>query len=343
MTGVGEALGQDIPAELSVVVVSYNTRELLHRCLVSVVAECERVAIEVVVVDNASEDGSAAMVTADFPAVRLLASPDNLGFARGCNVGVGASKGDWVVLLNPDTVVQAGALERLLAFAKAHPEAGLCGGRTLRPDGSVDPSSCWGSSSIWSLACYSLGLSTLLRRSRWFDPESLGRWERDSVREVGVVTGCLLACSRTVWDDLGGFDERFWMYGEDADLSARAWRRGYRPMITPEATITHVVGASSPSGARKRRMVLAGKVTLLNKNWSPARARIGRTLLAGGVHVRALGARAMRVRSSPWPEVWRDRGTWREGWPAIDAPIEISPVEADGPSRSSWISPTGSA
>jgi N-acetylglucosaminyl-diphospho-decaprenol L-rhamnosyltransferase len=317
--------------DLSVIIVSYNTRDLLRDCLVSVFAESRNVAFEVVVVDNASRDGSASMVAAEFPGVQLLASDDNLGFARGCNTGVRASRGEWVALLNPDTVVRSGALERLLAFARAHPEAGLCGGRTLRPDGSVDPSSCWAQSSLWSLACYAVGLTTAFRRSPWFDPESMGRWERDSIREVGVVTGCLLMCSRAVWDKLGGFDERFWMYGEDADMSARARHLGYRPMITPNATITHVVGAANPSRARKRQMMLTGKVTLFNKNWAPMRARAGRLLLAGGVGLRAAGARMVRLRSSPWPEVWRHRRAWLQGWPpASGAPAREVQAEPTG-------------
>jgi GT2 family glycosyltransferase len=264
--------------------------------------------------------------------VRLLANDTNLGFARACNAGVASSSGQWIVLLNPDTVVRERALDRLLTFGRSHPEAGLCGGRTLRPDGSVDPSSCWKQSTMWSLACYALGLSTFFRRSRLFDPESMGRWERDSVRPVGLVTGCLLLCARAVWDELGGFDERFFMYGEDADLSARARAAGYRPLITPDATITHIVGAASPAGARKRAMVLTGKVTLLDKNSSPIRARAGRMLLAGGVGLRAAGATLVGRATSPWPDVWRNRVTWLRGWPAV--PGSVGAPTAGGPARS---------
>jgi len=316
--------------DLSVVIVSYNTCGLLRSCLASVIAETTGIAHEVIVIDNASSDDSASMVEQEFPTVRLLALSDNVGFARACNLGVGASSGAHIVLLNPDTVVHDRALEHLLAFGRSHPEGGLYGGRTLRPNGQVDPSSCWGQPTLWSLACYASGLTTAFRSSRIFDPESLGHWQRDSVREVGVVTGCLLLAERATWDRLGGFDERFWMYSEDADLSFRARKLGYRPVITPTATVTHVVGASSSSPSWKRRLVLRGKVTFVDKNWPPAAARAARLLLTVGVATRARLARLLR-RQSPWREVWDARAEWQRGWPDPLASSEpSSPVPSAG-------------
>lgn len=301
--------------ELSVVIVSYNTAGLLDECLRSVQTECAGSETEVIVVDNASADGSAAMVTERHPWVTLIALEDNVGFGRACNLAVASSAGTYVVLLNPDTVVHDRALLRLLDFARQHPDLGVYGGRTLRPDGTVHLSSCWAQQSLWSLLCYSAGLTTLLPGSRLFDPEAMGDWPRDSVRQVDIVTGCLLLTSRLVWDELGGFDDRYFMYGEDADLCLRAARAGYRPTITPDATITHVIGASSPSPAWKRRLMLTGKVTLIDSYWSPGRARLGRFLLQAGVALRAAVSR-LTGRSSPWVEVWAARDEWRHGWPA---------------------------
>src|SRR5204862_7187826 len=122
--------------------------------------------------------------------------------------------------------------------------------------GAVDPKSCWGAPTLWSLVCFASGLSTLFPRTRLFDPESLGRWPRDTEQEVDIVTGCLLLTRRNVWDELGGFDERFWVYGEDADFCLRAAGRGWRPAITPRATVVHVVGASSASEYDKKDLVL---------------------------------------------------------------------------------------
>jgi N-acetylglucosaminyl-diphospho-decaprenol L-rhamnosyltransferase len=319
----------EVEVDLSVVIVSYRTRELLRACLASLAASVgDAPDVEIVVVDNASGDGSAEMVTDRFPRVRLLVTDENLGFARACNRGVAESRGGYVLLLNPDTVVLEDAPRRLLAFVRADPGVGIAGGRTLRPDGGVDPGSCWGLPTLWSTACWATGLSTAFPRSPRFDPESLGRWDRDSVREVDMVTGSLLMTPRSVWDELGGFDERFWMYGEDADLSWRARRRGYRPSITPEATIVHVSGASTPSPVDVRVRLFRAKVTLMGLHWSPRAARVGPLLLAAGVGARAAVAR-VAGRESPWTGTWSARRDWLRGWPAVGA-HERGPARPNG-------------
>jgi len=301
--------------DVSVIVVSYNTRELLRECLLSLQRETDGVSYEVVVVDNASEDGSAAMVPEAFPEISLLALDTNVGFARANNLAAERARGSYLLLLNPDTVVLGGAVQRLVEFARRHPDAGVYGGRTLREDGSVDPSSCWGAPSLWSLTCFAVGLSGLFPRSRLFDPESLGRWERDSVRHVDVVAGCLLLMDGRLWRELGGFDSRFFMYGEDFDLCLRAGRLGYRPTVTPDATIVHLLGASSDSRPDRKQLVLKAKVTLMTKHWSRWRAGLGRALLVFGVSLRAAGERVWQITNRGttwglWDEVWRRRAVW---------------------------------
>lgn len=271
--------------------------------------------------DNDSGDGTAELVARDFPQFRLLALDENLGFAAGVNRAADAAHGDYLLLLNPDTVVHAGALDALVRFARERPRHGLYGGRTLDPDGTVNPGSCWAQPSLWSLVCFATMLSTAFKGSRLFDPEAIGGWKRDSLREVGIVTGCLLLAPREVWRRLGGFDTRFFMYGEDADLGARAWAAGYRPAITPDAVITHEIGVSSASRPDKLVLLFRGKTTLLHKHWSPARRRIGLALIRVGVRIRAALA-----RSSAWPAVWAARETWLDGYaPAPRAPA----AEAD--------------
>jgi GT2 family glycosyltransferase len=271
----------------------------------------------VIVLDNASGDGTAELVAAEFPAVRLLALDENLGFAAGCNRAAGEARGEYLLLLNPDTEVHAGALDALVAFARAHPEHGLVGGRTLDPDGTVNPGSCWAQPSLWSLTCFATMLSTAFKGSRLFDPEAIGGWQRDTVREVGIVTGCLLLAPRALWNRLGGFDTRFFMYGEDADLGLRAWAAGYRPAITPDAVITHEIGVSSSSRPDKLILLFRGKATLLHKHWSPGRRRLGLALLRAGVGVRALLARlrpGSGGRANAWRAVWAARKTWLDGY-----------------------------
>lgn len=299
--------------DISVVIVSYKVPELLRACLASLRRESTGCAYEVIVVENASGDGSAELVRDEFPDVRLIALEENIGFAAGSNLGARAALGDYVLMLNPDTELVGNTLGALLSYARTHPEAGLVGGRTLRPDGELDPGSCWGAQSLWSLVCFAAGLSSLFRDSQFFNPESLAGWSRDSARRVDIVTGCLCLTPRAVWEQLDGFDEAFFMYGEDADLAARARKRGYYPAITPEAVILHHVGASSHS-VDKREMNLRCRVALARKHWSPARATTAVALLQAGTGVRALAASLTRRPSSTWPAVWRRRREWRGGY-----------------------------
>lgn len=275
-------------------------------------------------VDNASDDGTVEMIRAEFPGTRLIALERNLGFAGGVNLAAESAGGEHLLLLNPDTVVHEGAVASLVAFARERPGAGLYGGRTLKPDGRVDPGSCWGQPSLWSLFCFATLLSTVFKSSRVFDPESLGGWERDSVREVGIVTGCLLLAPRAVWRRLGGLDLRFFMYGEDADLALRAWAAGYRPAITPAAVVTHEVGVSSASRPDKLTMLMRGKVTLLRKHWRSPRRELGIGLLLAGVALRAAAPAALTGknggRPGAWREVWRARRGWLEGYPEAERP-----------------------
>lgn len=303
-------------ADVAVVIVSYNTRERTLACVRSVLAHPPAPATEIIVVDNDSADGSADALELEFPRVTVLRSGGNLGFARAVNLGARASRAEYVLLLNPDTIVRPGALPALLDFARAHPEHGVYGGRTFREDGELDPSSCWGAPTLWSLTCFALGLSTAFAGSPVFDPESLGRWQRDTVREVPIVTGCLLLISRADFFSVGGMDERFFLYGEDAEFSLRAARAGMRPVIVPDASIVHAVGASTGARGRKMTMVLAGKVTLLRSAWSPLRAGIGVGMLRAGVLLRAGLETVTRRRDRMWVHAWRHRNDWLPGYPA---------------------------
>lgn len=304
--------------ELSVVVVNYSTREATSGCLRSVYETADGLDLEVVVVDNGSEDGSAAAFRERFPGAVTIEAGENLGFARAVNRGARVATGSWLLLLNPDTVVLPGSLRALVDFAERHPEYGVFGGRTLRPDGTVDPSSCWGAPSLWSLATFATMLSTAFKRSPVFDPESLGGWQRDSAREVPIVTGCLLLIRRTAWDALGGMDEDYFLYGEDAEFSLRAGRAGLRRVVVPDAVIVHEVGGSSDAGGAKGCMVMAGKVTLLRKTWTPVRARLGVGLLVAGVAVRAALETITRRSRAPWRTVWRRRADWIDGYPRAE-------------------------
>jgi N-acetylglucosaminyl-diphospho-decaprenol L-rhamnosyltransferase len=310
--------------DLSILIVSYECRDELRSCLGSLADHPGTVSTEIVVVDNGSTDSTAEMVASEFPDVRLLALPENVGFGPGVNRAADIAEGELLLLLNPDTVVHAGTLHNIVAFAREHPSYGFYGGRTLDPDGTVNPGSCWGKPTLWSLFCFAIMLSTVFKRSPIFDPESLGKWQRDSVREVDIVTGCLLLTRASLWQELRGFDERFFMYGEDADLALRAARLGFRHVITPDAVVTHEIGVSSSTRSDKLVLLFRGKATLLRKHWSPGKRELGLGLLWFGIGLRTVIASTLRrhgragSNASVWRPVWRARSSWLKGY--VDSP-----------------------
>lgn len=302
---------------VDVVIVNYNTRDRTIEALDSLAA-LDLPWLRVILVDNGSTDGSAAAIAAAHLAATVIDAGENLGFARAVNRGVDASDADYVLLFNPDASAFPGSIESLVAFAEEHPDYGIYGGRTVRADGSADPSSCWGAPSLWSLVCYATLASAVFKRSRLFDPESLGRWQRDSVREVPIITGCLLLARRDVWHAIGGMDERFFLYGEDAEFSTRAWRRGLRPVVVPTAVIQHDVGGSSASSGRRLAMVLAGKITYFRVVWRAPMALAAVLLVQAGVAARALLEQVTGSARTAYREAWRHRRSWRGGYPKAE-------------------------
>lgn len=298
------------------IIVSYNTRELTLKAVETLLAHSPGVAMKVVVFDNASADGSAEAVAAAFPAVEVIASPENLGFARANNLVAESATTPWICLLNPDTETYPGAMANLLAFAKAHPKAGIVGGRTVFPDGSLNPASAWRRITPWSLVTQITGLARLFPDSGLFNYEAMGGWRRDSVREVDIVVGCLLMISKELWDRLGGFDTRYFMYGEDADLCLRARKLGYRPMITPDTQVMHLVGASTAKRADKVVAVMRAKATLVRDHWPAFLAPLGIALLWLWGLVRGIGARfaSSAEQRQRLAEIWRRRREWLAGY-----------------------------
>ncbi len=308
--------------ELSVLVVSYQTRELTLACLRSLLQETSVVDMEVLVLDNDSSDGSAEAIANEFPELTLFALDENLGFGAANNYLAERARGQRLLLLNPDTVVLDGAVDHLWAFANSHGDAQLWGGRTLFEDRSLNPSSCWGAPTPWSALSLGLGLARAFPRSPLFHPEGLGAWKRDSVREVPIVSGCFLMIDRELWQDLQGFHPDFFMYGEDADLCLRARAHGARPLIDPEAVIVHYGGASE-RGVRSGKMtrLFTAKAQLYRKFWGRGAARFGLFTLDLWTLVRrlAFGLLGLVGKGSPtsrqaWNEIWQGRDAWHSAF-----------------------------
>lgn len=319
----------DGSVELSIVVVNYNTRDMTLACLDSIAAETRLTRYETIVVDNASSDGSAEALAAHPSRPSLIASPSNLGFARANNLAAEFAQGELLLLLNPDTVVLDGAIDRLVAFARRTPQARIWGGRTVFADRSLNPSSCWSRMTPWNLACRAVGLTGLFPRSPLFNGEAYGGWDRGSERTVDIVSGCFLLIRRGDWTELGGFDPAFFMYGEEADLCLRARALGARPRVTGEATIIHYGGASERTRSAKVLKLLTAKATLIRRHWRPSLRPVGLGLLAAWPITRWLAlAGATIVSRRPdlheaadvWKAIATSRREWLAGYPHPDRP-----------------------
>jgi GT2 family glycosyltransferase len=315
--------------ELSIVIVNFNTREMIVECLRSIEAQTRDTTYEIVIVDNMSTDGSADVIRCKFPNVRLLASATNLGFARANNLAISHARGRRILLLNPDTLILEQAIDRLMSFSREHPSNGIWGGRTLYGDGSLNPASCWRRLTVWNLMCSSLGLAFLAPNSSVLNSVAYGGWDRSTVRKVDIVTGCLLLIDRKLWNDLGGFDPAFFMYGEEADLCIRAVKAGAQPIITPNATIIHYMGASETSSVDKLIKLFRGKATIVNKHWSFLTRALGRSLLVLWPLIRLIvyGAAAyvtgrfdFEQTANKWRTIWKRRREWRGGYTLHSAP-----------------------
>jgi GT2 family glycosyltransferase len=312
-------VGQIDAPELSVLVISWNTRELTLACLASLYANPPSAPFETILLDNGSADHTAEAVAEQFPQVRLIREAINHGFAAGNNLAAACANGRLLLLLNSDTEVLEGALDSLLRFADRYPDSGIWGGRTVFADGSLNPMSAWGRLTMWSTLCFALGLTRAFPRTRLFNPEALGDWDRMSEREVDIVSGCYFLIRRDLWAQLGGFETTFFMYGEEADLCRRARERGARPRVTPDSTIIHH-GGGSLSSVRMISYVTGAKIELARRSMKPAKAEITRLLLIAAAWLRrtafglaGLVSKRARAPAATWRQVWELRDVWRKG------------------------------
>ena len=234
--------------DVSIVIVNWNTRHVLHDCLKSIYDQCGEIDFEVIVIDNASVDGSAEMVKKDFPQVTLIENSQNCGFAAANNQGIDISKGRYVLLLNSDTVVLDNAIAKTVAFADSHLEAAVVGGRVLNPDRTLQPT-CFMFPSILNMLLSSTYLYKLFPKSRFFGRERMTWWSRNDIREVDVVTGCFMLVRREAIEQVGLLDERFFIYGEETDWCCRFKNAGWKVMFTPCTNIIHLGGQSTQKKA----------------------------------------------------------------------------------------------
>lgn len=236
---------------LSIVIVNFNTRELLKACLRSVEASRTARPWELFVVDNASADGSADMVAAEFPWANLIRSESNRGYAYANNLGLRRAAGSYLLLLNPDTVLPPDALQQMVDYMDAHPEAGIAGPKLVRQDGSLDLA-CRRSFPSPEVSFYRmLGLSKLFPRSSRFGRYNLTYLDPDRPAEVDSVVGAFMIVRSEAVSQVGMLDESFFMYGEDLDWAFRIKSRGWKVLYNPAVVVLHYKGESSRRHPRK--------------------------------------------------------------------------------------------
>ena len=229
--------------KLSIVIICWNDWKVIENCLSSISETTHRIEYEVIVSDNGSTDGSVEKVKAQFSAVRMVENGANLGFAKGNNAGIREATGEYVLILNPDTIVHEGSLDRWIEFADRHPGAGAFGCRVHNPDGTYQRSARPFPTISRQLVA-GLGLRFLGRFNYPVLSDNYEGWRGNTEREVDWQSGCCILVRGALLRELGGFDERFFYQFEEVDLCRRVWSSGYRIRFTPAVSITHLGGQS---------------------------------------------------------------------------------------------------
>jgi GT2 family glycosyltransferase len=224
--------------DISVVIVAWNAKHYLQLCLESLATAPPRRSMEVFVVDNASTDGSAEMIETKFPWVKLIKSPENLGFAKGNNVAIRQCQGRYVALVNPDVIVLPDCLDALADFLDQNPKVGNVGPRVFNPD-MTQQSTCRRFPTLWNNFCSATGLATKFTNSRFFAGEHMFYFAHDCTRSVDVIVGCFSMIRRDTFDQVGLLDEDLFMYGDDVDWCRRCWNAGWQVVFFPGARAIH--------------------------------------------------------------------------------------------------------
>lgn len=257
------------PVDVSVIVVNWNTRDLLLQCLDSVRRVSADVRVETIVIDNASDDGSAESVSRLFPEVTLVRNGENLGFSAANNQGLARAGGRYALLLNSDAVLKPGTLEQVLSLADVTPEAGIVGCRVLNPDGSLQVS-CMRFPDFRGLLASALFLPRILPNATVPGYEDLTWWDHADEREAEVIKGCFILARSAAIREIGMLDENFWLYGEETDWCYRIKQAGWGVRFTPRAEIIHHGGASTNQlSGRILHQLWGAKLQFTAKHRSP--------------------------------------------------------------------------
>jgi GT2 family glycosyltransferase len=274
---------------LSIVIVNFNAKKFLEECLTSIYVETNQIPFDVWVVDNHSEDTTVPMVRQNFPHVNLIENKENVGFAKANNQAIKKCTGDYILLLNPDTLVLQNAVEKMVDFMDANPTVGICGGKVLNEDRTLQLA-CRRSIPAPKVAFFRfIGLSKLFPKNRLFAKYNLTYIDSNEAHEVDAVSGSFLMIRRKVIEEIGLLDDQFFMYGEELDWCFRAKKAGLAVMYYPDAEIVHYKGECSKSNSRKATFEFYRSMYLFHKkhfaeNYNP----IINIIIYAGIFLKAL-------------------------------------------------------
>lgn len=287
--------------KLSIVIVNYNVKYFLEQCLHSVEKACKDIETEIFVVDNNSVDGSTGMIIQKFPDVKLINNKKNLGFSKANNQAMRKATGDYILLLNPDTVVEENTFIKVISFMDEHPEAGGLGVKMIDGKGKFLPESKRGLPTPWVAFYKIFGLSTLFPKSKVFGKYHLSYLDKDEIHEIDILAGAFMLMRKSVLDEVGLLDEDFFMYGEDIDLSYRITKGGFKNYYFPETTIIHYKGESTKKGSLNYvRMFYNAMIIFARKHFSKQYAGLFSFFIHLAIFFRAFIASVFTLFKQLW-------------------------------------------
>ncbi len=281
--------------DVTIIIVSYNVRQYLRQCLESIERCRHHHTLEVIVVDNASHDGTVAMLQPLFPWVEFIALSENIGFGRANNIGIERAGGRYTLILNPDTILSEDTIAAMIAYMDAHPDVGICGCKVLNADGTFQEQCRRGFPTPWAAFTKLFGLQALFPRSRLFAQYNQSYRSTDEIAFVDAIIGAFMFCRTDLLRAIGGFDPDFFLYGEDLDLCYRMLKAGYKTAYVPTTQIIHFKGESTRrSRINDVRVFYEAMVRFARKHYGSRRWFLW--LLQSGIRLRELIAHGAQYR-----------------------------------------------
>lgn len=282
--------------DLSIIIVNYNVKHFLEQCLHSVLRSAKNCSTEIIVVDNNSVDGSAQFIREKFPEINFIENKENLGFSKANNQAIKLAKGKYILLLNPDTLVEENTFDKIIQFMESHPEAGALGVKMIDGKGKFLPESKRGLPTPWVAFYKMFGISKLFPKSKKFGKYHLSYLNENKTHEVDVLAGAFMLLRKETLEKVGLLDETFFMYGEDIDLSYRITLGGFKNFYFPETTIIHYKGESTKKGSLNYvKVFYQAMIIFARKHFSGRNANFFSVLINLAIYFRAFLSVTTRI------------------------------------------------